>query len=357
MEIEDVQSSAPPTSPASTPPDMNSIAKADKSSPRSDDELAKDLRDVTDDSQVPLDDPQADSQVPDESQVPEDSQVPDESQVPASPPPFIYRWSGISGPPPSWDTSGPGHSCRYRSKAPSPHRELRKLQQGKARDPAVYGERADSPPRMTPPGPAAKAPTSAAPMEKEAVALFPRHRVDTRGLSAPGFVMPEALKKMPAAANTESSMSVADVDVSMRGAPGPAVANYENESSMPVDSTQNKQPVSRVLAMVETGSCRSAPARTRTSTFDGPPPDCPAPGSLRGGPPPHGPGCGLDPDSQSSPDGPPLDCPNDSPSRGGALRAYARRLVDEADPLRDSQESMDSLGEPPSPKRIRITAE
>ena len=327
MEIEDVQSSAPPTSPASTPHDMTPIAEAVKSSPRSDDELAQDLRDVTDDSQVPLNDPQADSQVPDESQVPEDSQ----------------------------DT--PVAGFRYRSKAPSPHRELRKLQQGKARDPAVYGERADSPPRMTPPGPAAKAPTSAAPMEKEAVALFPRHRVDTRGLSAPGFVMPEALKKMPAAANTESSMSVADVDVSMRGAPGPAVANYENESSMPVDSTQNKQPVSRVLAMVETGSCRSAPARTRTSTFDGPPPDCPAPGNLRGGPPPHGPGCGLDPDSQSSPDGPPLDCPNYSPSRGGALRAYARRLVDDADPLRDSQESMDSLDEPPSPKRIRITAE
>ena len=327
MEIEDVQSSAPPTSPASTPHDMTPIAEAVKSSPRSDDELAQDLRDVTDDSQVPLNDPQADSQVPDESQVPEDSQ----------------------------DT--PVAGFRYRSKAPSPHRELRKLQQGKARDPAVYGERADSPPRMTPPGPAAKAPTSAAPMEKEAVALFPRHRVDTRGLSAPGFVMPEDLKKMPAAANTESSMSVADVDVSMRGAPGPAVANYENESSMPVDSTQNKQPVSRVLAMVETGSCRSAPARTRTSTFDGPPPDCPAPGGLRGGPPPHGPGCGLDPDSQSSPDGPPLDCPNDSPRPGGALRAYARRLVDEVDPLRDSQESMDSLDEPPSQKRIRITAE
>ena len=327
MEIEDVQSSAPPTSPASTPHDMTPIAEAVKSSPRSDDELAQDLRDVTDDSQVPLDDPQADSQVPDESQVPEDSQ----------------------------DT--PVAGFRYRSKAPSPHRELRKLQQGKARDPAVYGERADSPPRMTPPGPAAKAPTSAAPMEKEAVALFPRHRVDTCGLSAPGFVMPEALKKMPAAANTESSMSVADVDVSMRGAPGPAVANYENESSMPVDSTQNKQHVSRVVAMVETGSCRSAPKRTRTSTFDGPPPDCPAPGSLRGGPPPHGPGCGLDPDSQSSPDGPPLDCPNDSPRPGGALRAYARRLVDEVDPLRDSQESMDSLDEPPSQKRIRITAE
>ena len=103
MEIEDVQSSAPPTSPASTPHDMTPIAEAVKSSPRSDDELAQDLRDVTDDSQVPLNDPQADSQVPDESQVPEDSQ----------------------------DT--PVAGFRYRSKAPSPHRELRKLQQGKAR--------------------------------------------------------------------------------------------------------------------------------------------------------------------------------------------------------------------------------
>ena len=182
--------------------------------------------------------------------------------------------------------------------------------------------------------------------------------------------------------NVESSMSVADV--SMRDAPDPAVSIDKKESSMmPVDAilTTFKQQVATVFAMVENGDIRRLPsAPARTSTFDSPPPGCPAPGSLRGGPPPD---CGLDPDSE--PDSPPH-CPKDStPSpdrdRAAACRAYANRIVDAEAPLCDSQDSqsgagtvanaiasaqdtlrrsndsMDSLEEPLSQRRVRSRIE